>query len=67
MPYNLVLSLKSGRVVASFQIFNVPTPKRGDTIGLEHEGRAIKARVVAVRKTHQREPGSPAIVNALET
>lgn len=69
MPYTLVLTLKSGRVTSSLQIFNVPTPKRGDMIDLEHEGRAIKALVVAVGRTRPREPGSQAvdIVNVRET
>ena len=69
MPYTLVLTLKSGRVVANCQIFNVPTPKRGDTIDFEHEGHAIKARVVAIGRSPPREPGAQAvdIVNAQET
>ena len=69
MPYTLVLTLKGGRVVANFQIFNVPTPKRGDTIDLERDGRAIKARVTAIGRSPSREPGAQAfdIVSAQET
>ena len=68
MPSTLVLTLNSGRVTSSLQIFNVPTPKRGDVIELEHEGRANKARVFAVGRSPAREPGSQAvdIVNARE-
>ncbi len=61
MPYTIMLTLKSGRVTSSLQIFNVPTPKRGDTIELEHQGRVLKPRVTAIGRTREGAPGSQAV------
>jgi ribosomal 50S subunit-recycling heat shock protein len=60
MPYTIVLTLKSGEVTSSVQIFNVPMPKAGDTIELEYQGRMFTARVTAIGKTPGRAPDSQA-------
>jgi hypothetical protein len=68
MSYTIVLTMKSGNVTSSLQVFNVPTPKRGDVIDLEHQGRALKGRVTAIGRGRPGAPDSQAvdIVNVAE-
>ena len=69
MPYSVILMLKSGRVIGEFEVFNLPTPKVGDTIELEHEGRLLKSRVTGIGRTPARTPTARTtdIVHAIES
>jgi hypothetical protein len=44
MPYRVIVTLRDGRDVRDLGIFLGPTPKLGDVIELQCEGRPISAR-----------------------
>ena len=69
MAYSVIVTLRGGRVVSKFDVFNAPTPKVGDTIDLEQEGRTMTARVTSVGRTPARRPTAQTIdmVSATET
>jgi len=60
MPYRVIVTLKSGSDVSDLGIFLGPTPKPGDVIELQCEGRPISARVTTVHTAPAKIAGIPA-------
>ena len=60
MPYRVIVTLRNGTDVRDLGIFLGPTPKRGDVIELQCEGRPISARVTIAHPTSAKIAGTTA-------
>jgi hypothetical protein len=60
MPYRVIVTLRNGRDVRDLGIFLGPTPKRGDVIELQCEGKPISAHVTIANRAPAKIAGTTA-------